>query len=248
MKSIYFSNYNLDLKLTPFINIIGSISSGKTSLLRQMINQTESKGIMLDGKDINSYDINFLRENISAVLNNFTFKTQYVKDELLFYQEKINRKIEESQKNIINFAKFFEIEDILELRIDMLSEYEQAYIKILSLLIINPKILGIDDMLTYLSFDQKLKIIKYAKSKKITIINITTNPEELLLGTDIIILDNNHVIEYDKTENILSNEQLLTKVGMKLPFIVDISSSLDYYDLVKNKFFNMKALIGELWK
>lgn len=248
MKTIYFNNYNLEIKLTPFINIIGSISSGKTTLLRQMINQTQSKGITLDGKDINSYDINFLRENIAAVLNNFTFKTQYVKDELMFYQDKIGRKVEESQKNILNFAKFFEIEDILDLRIDMLSIYEQAYIKILSLLIINPKILGIDDMLTYLTIDQKLKIIKYAKSKKITILNITTNPEELLLGTDIIILDNNHLIEYDKTENILSNEQLLSKIGMKLPFIVDISSSLDYYDLVKNKFFNMKALIGELWK
>ena len=51
----------------------------------------------------------------------------------------------------------------------MLSKYEQAYLKILSLLIIKPRILGIDDMLTYLNINQKLKIINFVKNNKITI-------------------------------------------------------------------------------
>ena len=116
------------------------------------------------------------------------------------------------------------------------------------MLIIKPSILGIDDLLTFLPYDQKFKILKYAKENNICILNVTTNSEELLLGTDIIVLDHNEVIAYDKTENILSNDKYLSKIGMNEPFIVELSTNLNYYDLLKEKYFNMNALVGELWK
>ena len=75
-----------------------------------------------------------------------------------------------------------------------------------------------------------------------------TNPEELLYGTDIIILDNNHVVAYEPSDIILSDDKYLSKIGMHLPFIVEMSTNLNYYDLLKEKYFDMKALVGELWK
>ena len=142
---------------------------------------------MIDDTPVSNLDIEFLRKNIAAVLNNFDFKTNYVKEELLYYQNVLNITPEVAYKNIERFSKFFDIEELLESKIEYLTIYEKAFIKILSLLIINPSILGIDDMLTYLTTSQKLKIIKYAKNNKICILNVTTNPEELLYGTDIII-------------------------------------------------------------
>ena len=91
-------------------------------------------------------------------------------------------------------------------------------------------------------------IFKYAKNNKICILNVTTNPEELLYGTDIIILDNNHVVAYEPSDIILSDDKYLSKIGMHLPFIVEMSTNLNYYDLLKEKYFDMKALVGELWK
>lgn len=248
VETIYFKGLDLNIKLTPFINIIGTSSSGKTTLLRNMINQNKLSEVFIDGASVNTLDIEFLRKNIAAVLNSFVFKTNYVNEELLYYQKVIGIEDETAYKNLKKFAKFFDIESILETQINYLSKNEQAYIKILSILIFNPSILGIDDMLTFLDFNQKMKIIKYAKNNKISILNVTTNPEELLLGTDIIILDSYHAIIYDKTKNVLSNEKILNKIGMNPPFIVEMSSNLNYYDLLSKKFFTDDSLIGELWK
>lgn len=248
MKTIEFKKYNLTINLTPFINIVGSHSSGKTKFLKTLINQLNNDDILIDDKPINSFEIDFLRKNVSAVLKTNEFKTEYVKDELLFYQKIINTTDKVSNKNVEKFVKFFNLEDIIDSKIKNLTTYEKAYVKILSLLIISPSILGIDDMLTYLSYDQKFKIIKYAKENNICILNVTSNAEELLFGTDIVIMDNNKVIAYDKTEKILSNDKYLSNIGMNEPFIVELSTNLNYYDLLKKKYFDMGTLVGELWK
>ena len=162
MKTLEFKNYDLKITLTPFINIVGTIGSGKTKLLKTLINKLNSNAIYLDEKPIATYDIDFLRKNIAAVLQTHEFKTNYVKEELLYYQKIINISDEAAYKNIENFVKFFNLENIIESKIDYLTIYEKAYIKILSLLIIRPSIFGIDDMLTYLNLDQKIleQIIK----------------------------------------------------------------------------------------
>lgn len=248
MKKIKITSYNLDITLTPFINIVGMIGSGKTTLLRTLINQVESSDVYLDDKKASEYNTDYLRKNVAAVLNNFEFKTNYVKDELMYYQLIINISEKQALKNVSAFVKFFDLDDIIESKISMLTVYEKAYIKILSLLIIKPSVLGIDDMMPYLTFSQKLKIINYVKNNKISILNVTSNSEELLFGTDIIILDNKRVVAYEKSEVILASNEYLSKIGMKDPFIVELSTNLNYYDLLKKKFFDMKALIGELWK
>ena len=166
----------------------------------------------------------------------------------MYYQSILNISKEEAYNNIEKFVKFFDLEDIIESKIKYLTIYEQAFIKVLSLLIINPSILGIDDYLTFLTYDQKFKLLKYAKENNICILNVTTNAEELLLGTDVIVLDHNEVIAYDKTVNILSNDKYLSKIGMNEPFIVELSTNLNYYDLLKEKYFDMNALVGALWK
>ena len=248
MKTIEFKNYNLKITLTPFINIIGSMDSSKGLLLKSMINQINGNQIYLDDKMVSSYDIDFLRKNIAAVMKSSEFKTEYVKEELVYYQNILGFSKDICYRNVNDFIKFFKLDDIIESKISNLTTYEQAYIKILSLLIIKPSIIGIEDLLTYLKDDEKLKIIKYAKNNNISILNITSNAEELLYGTDIIILNKKEVIAYDKTENILSDSKLLSSIGMNEPFIVELSANLNYYDLLKKKYFSMKTLVGELWK
>ena len=61
-------------------------------------------------------------------------------------------------------------------------------------------------------------------------------------------MDNMRVIGYEKTEEVLKNSKLLSKIGMNEPFIVDLSTNLNYYDLLKDKYYDMDALVGEIWK
>lgn len=248
MNTLTFKDYNLKLELVPFTNIIGGIASGKTYLLKTLINQSDSSSVFIDDKNINEYDINFLRKNITAVLNNFIFNTSKVKSELEYYQKCLNYDSKTIESNIKKFVTFFKLNNIIDKEIGQTTRSEKAFIKILSLLIINPRIIGIDDMLTYLDNKDKLKIVKYSKENKISILNVTSNSEELLLGTKIVVLDNFHAVMYEDTLEVLSNDKVLSKIGMNMPFIAELSNNLNYYDLLKEKYFDINSLVGELWK
>lgn len=248
METLEVKDFGLDIKLCPFTNIIGSHASGKTTLLKMLINKIYNPNIYLDGQRITDYDLNYLKANIAVVLNELTFKTEYVQDELLYYQGKLNTDSAAAIANVKRFVKFFDLSEIIESKIVFLTEYEKAYLKILSLLIINPSILGIDGLMTYLNPEEKLKIIKYAKEHDISILNVTTNHEELLLGSNIIVMDHFKIIASGTKEDILSNEKLLSSIGFKLPFIAELSNNLNYYDVVKKHYYDQKSLIGEIWK
>ena len=48
MNTLTFKDYNLKLELVPFTNIIGGIASGKTYLLKTLINQSDSSSVFID--------------------------------------------------------------------------------------------------------------------------------------------------------------------------------------------------------
>ena len=248
MGIIEFKDLNLKIKLTPFINIIGSIASGKTTLLKKLINKFPNNELYIDNMPISSYDLEFKQKNLAVCLNELTFKTNYVNEELLYYQNILGIESKLAYNNIKTFDDFFNLNELLDTKIEYLTQNEKALIKILSLLIINPSILGIDTLLSYLSLESKLKIIKYAKKNKITILNVTSMAEELLLGTDVIVLDNFKVAAYESTKKVLNNEKLLLKIGFELPFIVSLSRGLNYYDLLAKKHYDIKSLVEALWK
>lgn len=248
MKKITITNYNFSIELTTMTNIIGKSSSGKTTLLKYLINKIPNNYIFIDDQNINNYNSLFLKQNIAAVFFDTPFNTEYVSEELIYYQQKANFNNEECYSRLKDLISFFQIEELEEAKISLLNIYEKIFIKILSLLILRPKILGIDNLFSYLDYEQRKKIINYAKKYKISILNVTTDNEDLLLGSHIVVLKDYLVIRYDKTQNILKSEELLKEVGISYPFIYELSSGLIYYGLIDKKYLDEDKLIGDLWK
>ena len=77
MKNIEFKKYNLTINLTHFINIVGSSSSGKSRILKSLINKINDNDILIDGITVSSLDTDFLRHNIAAVLKDHVLKKNY---------------------------------------------------------------------------------------------------------------------------------------------------------------------------
>lgn len=248
MNTIEFKNYNLRIKLTSFINIIGPPGSGKTTLLKMLINKIDNSALYINDKPISNYSTDYKKRNLTVCFNDLTFNTEYVNEELLYYQDILNIETSSSYQEIKAIEKYFNLSEILETKINYLSTAEKALIKILSLLIVKPAILGIDTLLSYCTIENKEKIVRYAKKNGITILNVTSSSEELLLGTDIIILNNHSVLEYNKTKKILEQEKLLKEIGFELPFIISISNGLNYYEVINKTYYNNKSLIGDIWK
>ena len=248
MEKLSIKSYGLELALTPFTNIIGMPASGKTTLLRILINQIPNFEVELDGKNVESLSLLFKRRNIAVCVGDLKFSSLTVKEELLFYQNKCEFTPQTSVDNLDEISIYFGLEDSLNKPINELSIYEQALIKILSLLIIKPQILGIDNFLSYLSPALKQKVITYAKNNNVSILNITANKEELLLGTTLVILEKHQVKAIGPTKEILENEALLATAGFELPTVASISSGLNYYELLNKKYYSAKTLVGALWK
>jgi len=248
MKLLTFRSLDLEIKLPAFVNIIGHISSERDSILKKLINRIPDNNIYFDNQPATSYSIDYKKKNIAVCLHEFNFRTEYVKEELLYYQEKIGLSIFSKFESLKNISRAFDLDEMLDSKIEYLTLSEKALIKILSLLIIKPKVLGIEDLLTYLELDVKIKIVKYAKENEISILNVTSNSEELLLGSHTAVFGSTGLILYNQTKKVLEEEKVLSSIGFSLPFIVSLSNGLNYYDILNKQYFDEKSLIGAIWK
>ena len=47
---------------------------------------------------------------------------------------------------------------------------------------------------------------------------------------------------------ILKKEKILRENHIEIPFMIDLSTKLKYYDLIDNPILNMNEMVDELWK
>ena len=248
MKNITFKNLDITINSGELIGIIGPNASGKTCLLRMISGRVQNDYINIDAKNINNYSLEYKRNNIVCVFDDNIYNTHCVRSELRYYLEKLFLGEEKITAKLDYFIQYFNLENLTNLDFINMSTENRIFIKILSLLIIEPALFCVDDLLTYLSKDKKIKILNYIKDKNITFLNVTNDMEELLLLDKVLILSKGKKVIYDKTINILENENLFKELGISLPFIYDINNMLKDYELINENHIVYRELVDLLWK
>ena len=122
-----------------------------------------------------------------------------------------------------------------------------------SSIINNPKLLLLDDPTLYLSPLEKedfMGILERLRTRGITIIISTSSLEEVIytFNSNIYVLDKGVIVSSGEMLDVLSNDSLLNKVGLELPFMVDLSVKLAYYNLVSNINMSPLGMVEYLWK
>ena len=221
-----FNNLSFDVSTCKWTTIIGLSGCGKSTFIRLINNDFKYDGEILFDGNIIIIDDNFNYENI---LVSKLIKKYYSKN---IYNKIIN---EYNLKNITS-------EKVSNLN-------EQDKIKLLFCLKLSSKgdIVIIDNLLNKLNCHNKDIIVKILNKLKIKVINMTNNMEDTLLGENIIIMDKGKIVLNDKKENIFMKYDDIKKIGLDLPFIVDLSIKLKYYGLVNKIYFSMEELIGAIW-
>ena len=113
------------------------------------------------------------------------------------------------------------------------------------------KILVINNILNLLDInDYKivLKALKLFSFKKNIVINLTNISEETLFSDRMIVIYNNKLLFEDEPLNVLNNEKIMKRIGIGLPFIVELNKYLMDYNLIDNYYLSNKKLVGALWK
>lgn len=104
-----------------------------------------------------------------------------------------------------------------------------------------------NDSLSGLSNKEKKEILELLNKQNIHYINVTSNVEDALFGDYVIVYDEDMKVLEGNMEMVLKNEKILKKLGFGVPFVVDLSIQLMYYDILDRVYFDVDNLLEALW-
>ena len=254
-KNQIFKNLNLTFEKGSFTTIIGNNGSGKSTLIRLLVGLLVCDGkIKINGLELNHDNLKKIISKIGVVFENpdDQFVAETVLDDIVFSLENMRIEKKEIEKRVKKISKFIGIEDILDKEPHNLSGGQKQLVALASALITDPDILILDEALTMIDPDTRIKIYKILeqinKVNKITIINVTHNMDEILYGDNLIVMDKGNIVLNGPKEFVFLEEKTFNKLGLKLPFIVELTTKLQYYGLIDHLIFDMEELVNEIWK
>lgn len=98
-----------------------------------------------------------------------------------------------------------------------------------------------------LKLDEKMEIFKLLKKQNISYINVTSNVEDAIYSDYIFVYDGNKLVLEGSRNEVLKEEKTLKRLGYGLPFVVDLSIQLNYYDIFNKVYYDLDELVRALW-
>ncbi len=98
-----------------------------------------------------------------------------------------------------------------------------------------------------LKLDEKVEIFKLLKKQNISYINVTSNVEDAIYSDYIFVYDGNKLVLEGNRNEVLKEEKTLKRLGYGLPFVVDLSIQLNYYDIFNKVYYDLDELVRALW-
>lgn len=251
-----FDGLNLKIKEGEWITITGPNGSGKSTLVRLILGILKGQNyIKVDDLELSSETLMDIRKKIGIVFQNpdNQFIGETVKDDIAFSLENLGVEPSLIKARVETISEFLNIEDILDKEPHLLSGGEKQKVALASALIINPKILILDESLSMIDPYYKKEILKILhklhKDNHLTIITITHDLEDTLLCDRLIIMDKGKIILDGKPIDIFeAEEEVIDQLGLDIPFMVDLSLKLKLYNLVDKIMINMNEMVDYLWK
>lgn len=99
----------------------------------------------------------------------------------------------------------------------------------------------------YLSKEEKSELLEILKKRNVSFVNITSNVEDVIYSDYVIVYDDDKRVLEGNKEMVLRNEKLLKRLGYGVPFVVDLSIQLNYYDIFDTVYYDMDKLTEALW-
>ncbi len=212
------------------------------------LNITKNKRIILKKIDLDIYSNNFycvlgesgtgktlLIKNIMKLKNkNIDY---YIDEEIKNKDWNKELKIEEKSKTVKNYIK----------KIFNNGKYESYKLALLKKIMNNQTLVIIDDISKYFNEEEKKVLWKLCRNRKIAVLYMTKNIEDVLDFDYLLILKNNQVAIEGKTKQVLKEEKLLKLLGYNLPFYLNMSLQLELYGMIDKIGYNKEELEKMIW-
>ena len=223
---VAINDLNLEIKEGEFFTFLGPSGCGKTTSLRALVGFiTPSKGkVIVAGKDVTNLPVE--NRNIGMVFQSYAlFPTMTVYENIAFGMKVKKLPKAEIDRKIREVAKKIKITDEqLHKNVSELSGGQQQRVALARAIVLEPKILCLDEPLSNLDaklrIDMRLELKRLQKELGITTLYVTHDQEEALTLSDRIAVFNNGYIAQVGTPYEIYNS---SKSEFVCDFIGDIN-------------------------
>lgn len=254
-KTTIFKDFSLSIKEGSYVSIAGNNTSGKTTLIKLIAGILPSKNSITIGYSyVDNNRIHDHTKELGVVFGNnldlFLFENVY--KEMAFPLENLNMEVKDIEKRIIEIASFFKINKLLDKKNSDLTNSEKQVLLIAIALLHSPKILLLDNAFSMMDRKLKLQIMKllreYQKKNNLTILQTTTDLEDVIDTDYLYIMNDGDIILEGEPLTVLKEDTLLNRLGLSIPFMVDLSLKLEFYELLDKIEVDVDRMVNTLWK
>ena len=210
----FIENLNLKVNKGEVVAIVGKTGAGKTTIANLLLRlyDIDSGKILIDGKDIYNYDLEFLRKNIGIVLQDTKLFTATVKENIAYGKENV------TDEQIINVAKIVHADEFINKlpngyntiinNESMLSLGEIQLINIARILLLKPPIVVLDEATSNIDLVNEINIQNALLDimKSATTFVIAHRLSTIKNADKIIFIENGNIVE-EGTHNELMNKK-----------------------------------------
>jgi len=199
---------DLNIKQGDFVSLLGPSGCGKTTTLRAIGGLEEITGgeIIIDGKVSN--DVPPQKRDISMVFQSYALFPHLTVENNLAFGLKIRKVSEYEKRSKVNrIAKLLKIEELLHRKPSELSGGQKQRVALGRALILEPKILLLDEPLSNLDSSLRTHMMTELKilheEIKNTIIYVTHNQLEAISMSDkVVLMDKGKIVQIDSPKKI----------------------------------------------
>ena len=232
---------------------LSSNNSGKTTLIKLLsgIIYNESGKIVVNDITLNRSNFKKYIQNISTILDDIdeSFLCDTVIEEIKYPLINLKYSKSEIENRIDEILSILDLNRIVDKKINELNNFEKVKVLLAASIAHNPKVLLIDDLLRFLTLDEKKEIINIFKkicNDDISIIFTTSSLNGLKEIDNIYVLNNGKI--HDSFENIILKDNELSKMGIEIPLMIDLSRKLQFYELLDKVYYDPDKVVDKLWK
>lgn len=250
-----FDNISFQIETGKFVMISGANNCGKTTLIRILSGQIPIKeSIKLLGMYLEEYPQNLWKEIIGVMIpqDNPTFFFSTIEEELNYSIHLFKKAEEEKKETYKEIIRKYKLTKFQKKNPNEVSEFIKIKLLLAEKMLASPQILFLDDICVELEEKEKKEMINLLRTLQLeTNISIvmTTSDLNIALESDYLyIVDEKQILLEGKPLSIIEKDNVLNKIGLELPFMVDLSVKLRDYNVVDKVELDMDRMVDTIWK
>lgn len=247
---LIYENFNLSAN-SGWTFVLGPSGSGKSIIVKNCAKiYKHDCEIYINGLELNNRTKKQIYNEIGILFENpdNLFFSDTVYDELFFSFSSASIPKNQIKGEIENISKKFGISVLLRRNIKELSGSEKQLIALIAVIAKNPKLIIIDDAFNRMTKSEKEATFTVLKELNTNIVYFSSNSNYSNIFDNIIIINHGEIILSGATEEVYKNDKIFTELGVEMPFMVDLSHKLMFYNLIDSFIYDMKEMVNKLWK